>query len=75
MTYQTINEERGARKAADLRRRFQKASGSSGRMSGFGPVKFDALKSGFGSRREYFNAFLIWITMAAVIVFFGFMLF
>ncbi len=75
MTYQTINEERGAQKAAELRRRFQKASGNTNPISGFGPAKFDALKSGFGSRRDYFNAFLIWITMAAVIVFFGFMLF
>ena len=75
MTYQTINEERGAQKAAELRRRFQKASGNSSRLSGFGPAKFDALKTGFGSRREYFNAFLIWMTMAAVIVFFGLVLF
>lgn len=75
MTYQTINEERGARKAAELRRRFQKASVNPGRASGFGPAKFDALRTGFGSRKEYFNAFLIWMTMAAVIVFFGFMLF
>lgn len=75
ITSQTINEERGARKAAELRRRFRNASKDAGGSYGFGPVKLNSARSGFGSRREYFNAFLIWVTMAAVIAFFGFVLF
>lgn len=74
-SYQTINEERGARKAAELRKRFRNASRTSGVVPGFGADKIDALRNGFGSRRAYFNAFLIWVTMAAVIAFFGFVLF
>lgn len=75
ITSQTINEVRGARKAAELRRRFRSASKGAAGTYGFGPVKLKAAHSGLGSRREYFGAFLIWVTMAAVIALFGLVLF
>ncbi|MCV0426544.1 MAG: hypothetical protein K5905_13830, partial [Roseibium sp.] len=67
--YQTINEERGAQKAADLRRRFRRASRiSSGRPQfGMWPSPRQKDWSQDRSRQAQFREFVIWSAMAAIV--------
>lgn len=73
---QTINEERGARRAAELRRRFSAASKTARRSNGI--AGRDATYA-FGkierSTRKDIKAALVWIAMAAIIAFVGSVLF
>lgn len=77
MKVRTINEDRGARKAADLRRRFREVSSASVKRSQFG------LRSGpqmrgwqeTGSRQSRLNDFLIWSALGAAMVVAGFVIF
>ncbi|MES0881450.1 hypothetical protein [Roseibium sp. SCP14] len=75
--YQTINEERGAQKAAELRRRFRQASKVSFNRPQFGLWPSTRQRSWveIKSRQAQFREFLIWSAMAAIVVFFGFIIF
>ncbi len=77
LNHQTINEERGARRAADLRRRFALVSDVSFNRPSFGlhPASPRRSWAAGGSRRAQINDVLIWSTLAAIMVFFGFVLF
>jgi len=69
-TYQTINEERGARRAAELRRRFSTVSKAS---TAHGSTRLQL--PGMSSRKQYLKSFLVWVAMAGVLVLFGTVLF
>lgn len=75
--YQTINEERGAQKAAELRRRFRRASNASFNRPQFGMWPSPRQRSWveIRSRQAQFKEFLIWSAMAVIVVFFGFIIF
>ena len=75
--YQTINEERGARKAAELRRRFGNVSRASGGRPQFGmwPAQRQAARGQLKSRQAQFRELMIWSAMAVIVVFFGFIIF
>lgn len=71
MGYRTLNEDRGARRAADLKRRFRHVSDTS-----FGPRR-SFVPSASGARnpnvssigRTRFNTFAVWATMAVIVLF------
>ncbi|QFT29953.1 hypothetical protein K1718_04595 [Roseibium porphyridii] len=75
--YQTLNEERGARRAAELRRRFSHVSNTAIKRPAFGlrSEPEAAAWSEIKSRRSHVNDLLIWLTLAVIVVFFGFVLF
>ncbi|MBO6508351.1 MAG: hypothetical protein JJ866_24290 [Roseibium sp.] len=77
LKYQTINEERGARRAAELRQRFRHVSETSIGRPQFGiwSKPEQASRSNRMLRRAQRNEFLIWAVLAAITVFFGFLLF
>lgn len=73
----TINEDRGARRAAELRRRFAHVSKTSINRPHFGLRTSPAGRS-WGATRAYraqLQEFLAWSTLAVVVVFIGFMIF
>lgn len=74
---QTINESRGARRAAELRRRFAHVSNASRARSHFGlrPGPEDRSWNTARSRRAQLQEFLSWTALAAVVVVIGIMLF
>jgi len=77
MNTQTINEDRGARRAAELRRRFAHVSNRSIARPRFG-LRTPQAGPSWGStraRRAELQEFLAWSTFAAVIVFAGFLIF
>jgi hypothetical protein len=77
LKYQTINEDRGARRAAELRRRFRHVSNTSINQRQFGVWSTPAKRhwSDQISRKTQLNEFLIWSVLAAIVVFFGIVLF
>jgi hypothetical protein len=77
LKYQTINEDRGARRAAELRRRFRHVSNSSINQRQFGVWSTPAKRQWpeQSSRKTQLNEFLIWSVLAAIVIFFGFVLF
>lgn len=77
MTYQTIDEDRGAQKAADLRRRFRKVSNASlsNRQFGLWPASRNRILAEAHSRQSHVNEFLLWCAFAAVVIFAGVVLF
>ncbi|MEM5583113.1 hypothetical protein WNZ15_11680 [Roseibium sp. AS2] len=77
MNYTSINEDRGARRAAELRRRFAQVSSKASRGDGFGfgPVAQQRLRHVGASRRSELHSFLAWSALAAVVVVIGMMLF
>jgi len=70
MMYQTINEERGARRAAELRRRFRKVSNKS-----LGRKQFGVWPAGSQLRRTELNQFLLWCVLGVIVAFIGFVVF
>lgn len=72
---QTINEERGARKAAELRRRFRAASRKAAGAPSFGGFDVSPFGSGGTSLRKDATALMIWIALAIVIAAAGSMIF
>ncbi|MCX2725272.1 hypothetical protein [Roseibium salinum] len=64
MNYQTINEERGARRAAELRRRFRKVSSAS-----FGRARSRLQNR---ARKNRAGGIMTWWVLAAIVVFLGF---
>ncbi|MCK7613043.1 hypothetical protein [Roseibium sediminicola] len=74
---QSINENRGARRAAELRRRFAHVSNTSFGRPSFGLRPAPAGRShGFNrSRRAQLQEFLGWSMLAAVVMFIGFLIF
>ena len=74
---QTINEDRGARRAADLRRRFRHVSDTAiaspryGR--GFGIQSHSAVHA--KSRQAQFQELMAWSMLAIVLTFIGFLVF
>lgn len=73
----TINEDRGARRAAELRRRFAHVSNKSIGRPQFGLRTPPAGRS-WGATRTYraqLQEFLAWSTLAVVVMFIGFMIF
>ena len=77
LKYQTINEDRGARRAADLRKRFSRVSNKAIGQRQFGDWSNAArLRVPNQSvRKAHRNEFLIWTVLAAIVVFFGFVMF
>ena len=74
---QTINEDRGARRAAELRRRFAHVSNRSISRPRFGLRTAPAGPS-WGrtrARRAQIQEFLAWSTLAVVVMFIGFLIF
>lgn len=74
---QTINESRGARRAADLRRRFAHVTNSSIGRPRFGLRQAPAGR-GWGasrSQRAQLQEFLAWSALAGVVMFIGFLIF
>jgi len=77
MKFRTIDENRGARRAADLRRRFRQVSNRSMKRPQFG-LRPGPQAPGWreaGTRKARLNDFLVWCALGAVAVFFGFILF
>jgi len=74
---QTINENRGARRAAELRRRFAHVSNTSLGRRPFGLRPVPATRSwGSGkSHRAQLQEFLAWSMLASVVLFIGFLIF
>ena len=74
---QTLNETRGARRAAELRRRFAHVSDTSLGRSGFGLRAAPAARSWntARARRSQLQEFLAWSLLAAVVTFIGFLIF
>lgn len=73
MNHQTINEERGARRAEELRRWFRHVSNASfGRSGyGFGPSSPVRPRSHAVVRQAQIRDFLFWSLLAVAIVFIG----
>jgi len=74
---QTINESRGARRAADLRRRFAHVSNKTIPRQGFGLRSAPAGQT-WGSSRLHsaqLREFLAWSLLAGVVMFIGFLIF
>lgn len=73
MPYQALNEDRGARRAAQLRRRFRNVSNGSFRS----PGTFEGKTATHGtwrrpsSRLSRYNTFVAWSVIALVVLFFG----
>lgn len=74
---QTINENRGARRAAELRRRFAHVSNTSfGRPSfGLGLTPAGRSWNTSRSRRAQLQEFLAWSMLAGVVMFIGYLVF
>ncbi|WP_269585478.1 hypothetical protein [Roseibium sp. Sym1] len=77
MSTQTINENRGERRAAELRRRFAHVTDSSIGRQRFGLRSAPAVR-GWGSSRSQrtrWQEFLAWSALAGVMMFIGFLIF
>jgi hypothetical protein len=77
MRSQTINENRGARRAAELRRRFAHVTDSSIGRQHFG-LRSAPAGRGWGSSRSQqtrWREFLAWSALAGVMLFIGFLIF
>lgn len=74
---QTINENRGARRAAELRRRFAHVTNSSIGRQHFGlrPVPAGRGWDTSRSQRARLQEFLAWSALAGVMMFIGFLIF
>lgn len=77
LKYQSINEDRGARRAAELRRRFRHVSNASTRRQQFGlrPAPEARTWSEANSRNARVRDIFVWSAVAAIAVFFGFIIF
>ncbi|MEP3049037.1 MAG: hypothetical protein ABJL55_20875 [Roseibium sp.] len=77
MTYQTINEDRGEQRAAELRNRFRHISDASfgRRQFGIWPSTSEHAGRSKMSRRSHFSEFAVWIGMAAVVLLVGLSIF
>ncbi|POF30980.1 hypothetical protein CLV41_105158 [Roseibium marinum] len=85
--FRTINEERGARRAADLRRRFRHVSEASLRRASvsrshrdqpyFGrkPAATAPVWRDVKVRRSHFDNFLIWSVLAVIVTVAGYVVF
>ncbi|WP_428648581.1 hypothetical protein [Roseibium sp.] len=73
MSYHTIDEERGARRAEELRRRFRHVSDASfGRSRyGFGPSTHSRSRSEAAIRYAQIRNVLFWSLLAVAMVFVG----
>ena len=73
MTYQTIDEDRGALKAQELRRRFRQVSNASmgHRQFGLWPARENRIRADAETRQARINEFFLWCTVGAVVLMAG----
>jgi len=74
---QSLNEDRSARRAAELRRRFAHVSDASLGRARFGPGRMPAgrIRSTARSRRAQLQEFLAWSMLAGAMIFIGYLIF
>ncbi|MEP4770633.1 MAG: hypothetical protein ABJY83_22235 [Roseibium sp.] len=77
MTYQTINEDRGEQRAADLRNRFRQITDTSlgRRQFGIWPSSAEPVGRSSTKRWKHFSEFAVWLAMAIVVLSVGLAIF
>ena len=77
MTSSTLNENRGAERAAELRRRFRHVSDASFGHPQFGmwPTSSSLKGLSVSARRRHIRELTAWVAMAGVVLFIGVLIF